>query len=351
MGSEEIKITVGAVHGVMAWEDDRKMYRCRCARCGKEDIWSEDEMFTHNMTCRETVVPDNLRVVCIDRKETALGTIVKGKNGTTKCIAYRGSRDVDVLFLENGAIAHGKEWRKFLSGGIRNPEGNAWKHVGETKKMNCGMECRITAWRKYHDIDVEFSDGYQLGGVSYSTYKAGALNNPNVKRTTGKDRIGQTNTNCQGLRMEIIDYISADDITVKFEDGAIVEHRKYTNFQDGGINHPTYYSDKKVGEKNRAMNGLMMEIVDYTNSGNIVVQFEDGVKRKTSYPDFKEGCVKHPYLWIRKNGRYKGFRTAYQWREDDTTIYRCQCEKCGLTSLLTPQEMIEHEEKCRNETN
>lgn len=213
--------------------------------------------------------------------------------------------------------------------------------------MNCGMECRITAWRKYHDIDVKFSDGYQLEGVSYSTYKTGALNNPNVKRTTGKDRIGLTNTNCQGLEMKITDYISAEDISVQFEDGVVVEHRKYTSFQSGGINHPTHYSDQKVREKNRALNGLMMEIIEYTNSNNIVIRFEDGEERKTSYPDFKKGCVKHPSLWIRKNGTYKGFQTAFQWREGDNTVYKCHCEKCGMTSLLTPQEMIKHEKECR----
>lgn len=81
MGKQEVEITVGAIHGVIAWEDNQKMYRCRCARCGKEDIWSEDEMFAHNITCRKSVVPENLRVVCLDRKETAPGTIVKGKNG------------------------------------------------------------------------------------------------------------------------------------------------------------------------------------------------------------------------------------------------------------------------------
>ena len=316
MKSNEIEITVGAVQGVAAWEEDKKMYRCRCARCGKEDIWSEKEMFSHNISCRENVVPDNLRVLCSDRKETAPGTIVKGKNGTTKCIAYRSSQDVDVLFLENGAIAYGKEWRKFLNGGIRNPEGDAWKHVGETKEMNCGMDCKITAWRKYHDIDVEFSDGYKLKNVSYSTYKAGALNNPNIKRTTGRGRIGQVNTNCQGLKMKIIDYLSAEDVTVQFEDGMIVEHRKYTCFQKGSINHPTHYAETKIGEKNRALNGLMMEIVEYTNSSDITVRFEDGEERKTSYPEFKEGCVKHPSLWIRKNGMYKGFHTVAR-RESD----------------------------------
>lgn len=344
-----MELTVGAVHGKMVWQDKKKkMYHCKCARCKKEDIWSEDEMFSHNILCREQVTPDNLRVLCIDRKETAPGTVVKGKNGTTKCIAYRNSKDVDVLFLENGAIARNKEWKKFLGGGIKNPEGDGWKRIGETKTMNCGMECRITGWRNAHDMDAEFSDGYRLENVSYSTFKAGALNNPNVKRTKEKERIGQKNVNCQGLKMEIIAYASAEDITVRFEDGVIVEHRKYSCFKDGGINHPTYYADTKTGEKNRALNGLMMELIEYRTSNDITIRFEDGEERKASYGEFKKGCVKHPYLWIRKKGVYKGFQTAYQWSEKDKTIYKCQCEKCGYESLLTPQEMIRHEEECRN---
>ena len=217
--------------------------------------------------------------------------------------------------------------------------------------MNCGMECRITGWRNAHDMDVEFSDGYKLENVSYSTFKAGALNNPNVKRTKEKERIGQKNINCQGLEMEIIAYASSEDITVRFEDGVIVEHRKYSCFQDGGINHPTYYADTKIGEKNRALNGLMMELIEYRSSSDITIRFEDGEERKASYAEFKKGCVKHPYLWIRKNGVYKGFQTAYQCNEKDKTVYKCKCEKCGYESLLTPQEMIRHEEECRNAEN
>ena len=343
----QVTVSIGAVQGHLAWEDSKKMYLCKCGRCKREDIWSIDEMLAHNIKCRdETSAPDT-RILCLDRKETAPGTIVNGRHGATKCIAYRGAQDVDVLFLENGAVAYHKEWKKFLEGGIKNPEGDGWKHIGETRTMNCGMECKITAWRKAHDIDVEFADGYSLKGVSYSTYKSGALNNPNVKRTTGKHRIGETGVNCQGLKMTIVDYASADDIAVQFEDGVTVKHRKYTSFQKGGISHPTHYSDSKIGERSLAINGLWMEIIDYKKSNDITIRFEDGVERKTIYAEFKKGCVKHPQLWVKKKGTYKGFETLYQWNEEGRTIYKCKCTKCGFESLLTPQEMIKHEKECK----
>ena len=147
--------------------------------------------------------------------------------------------------------------------------------------------------------------------------------------------------------MTIVDYISADDIAVQFEDGVTVKHRKYTSFQKGGISHPTHYSDSKIGERSLAINGLWMEIIDYKKSNDITIRFEDGVERKTIYAEFKKGCVKHPQLWVKKKGNYKGFETLFQWNEEGRTIYKCKCTKCGFESLLTPQEMIKHEKECK----
>ena len=90
-----------------------------------------------------------------------------------------------------------------------------------------------------------------------------------------------------------------------------------------------------------------MEIIDYKKSNDITIRFEDGVERKTIYAEFKKGCVKHPQLWVKKKGNYKGFETLFQWNEEGRTIYKCKCTKCGFESLLTPQEMIKHEKECK----
>ena len=53
----------------------------------------------------------------------------------------------------------------------------------------------------------------------------------------------------------------------------------------------------RVGEKNRAKNGLMMEIIAYRSACDIDVEFEDGEKvYNRRYEPFKKGCIKHPTI-------------------------------------------------------
>lgn len=340
-------ISIGAVKGSFAWDENgNNYYLCKCERCVQSFICTEKEAKDHENLCLQENAGQNTnsRVLKADRTITAVGLVVETeKYGKVECIAYRGSRDVDVKFLDTGTIVTNREWKSFIKGGIKDPNRSKFLHVGEVNQMNCGMNAKITVWRKYHDIDVEFEDGYRLNSVSYTTFKSGELRNPNVKRTQS-NRVGESTVNCQGMEMEIITYREADDIDVKFSDGTIVTSR-YRQFIKGGIINPNIKSHH-LGEKSRAHNGLMMEIIEYTKSDNIRVLFEDGEVKKTIYSSFKEGCVKHPSLWIRKNGEYKGFKTVFQWEEEDKTVYQCECKKCGKKSLMTPQEMIEHRKYC-----
>lgn len=63
----------------------------------------------------------------------------------------------------------------------------------------------------------------------------------------------------------------------------------------------------RIGEQNRAKNGLMMTIIEYRNSTNIDIQFEDGfiVYHKT-YSRFLSGMIGHPKYpaYTRRNNLY-----------------------------------------------
>lgn len=54
-------------------------------------------------------------------------------------------------------------------------------------------------------------------------------------------------------------------------------------------------TDSRVGETTTNKNGSLMTIISYLNSNNIVVEFEDGYRKKTSYGNFKKGVLKNPY--------------------------------------------------------
>ena len=56
-------------------------------------------------------------------------------------------------------------------------------------------------------------------------------------------RLGQVGVNNQGLKMTIIAYRKADDIDIQFEDGTIVENKRYDNFLKGQIANLNVLSD------------------------------------------------------------------------------------------------------------
>ena len=62
-----------------------------------------------------------------------------------------------------------------------------------------------------------------------------------------EDRIGDIGFNNNGERMTIIRYGGMCDIDVQFDDGTIVEHRRYGNFLRGQIKNPMFPSVYGVG--------------------------------------------------------------------------------------------------------
>ena len=51
----------------------------------------------------------------------------------------------------------------------------------------------------------------------------------------------------------------------------------------------------RVGESNIANNGQTMTIIEYRNSNDIDIQFEDGtIVKNKGYKDFKKRMIKNP---------------------------------------------------------
>lgn len=66
-----------------------------------------------------------------------------------------------------------------------------------------------------------------------------------------KNRVGESNINFQGLKMTIVEYRKAIDLTVEFEDGTIVKKAAYKEFNSGKIknlNHPSVFCKGFMGE-------------------------------------------------------------------------------------------------------
>jgi hypothetical protein len=137
------------------------------------------------------------------------------------------------------------------------------------------------------------------------------------------DRTGEEGNNNQGLKMWIKEYKTARDINVEFEDGYIAYNKSYSGFEKGLIRNrnvkiiPQNKIDftNRIGEINYNNNGTKMTIIDYENSQNALIEFDDGIHKYIkfcSYKDFKEGRPSSPYdkknIWNRISWRRKANR-------------------------------------------
>lgn len=197
-------------------------------------------------------------------------------------IAYRNSHDIDVRFA-NGRIAEHKYYVDFREGLISMPLPN---RIGEKRKANNGMEMEIIAYRHSEDIDIRFENGAVAYHRKYAKFCTGEVAPPK------ESRIGERRkANC-GLEMEIIAYRNSSDIDVRFPDETIAEHVSYGAFKRGQLAPP---KPERIGEKRKANNGLMMEIIAYRNAHNIDVRFENGaVAKHKRYNLFTRGQIPLP---------------------------------------------------------
>lgn len=118
-----------------------------------------------------------------------------------------------------------------------------------------------------------------------------------------KNRLGETNISTYGQKMKIIKYVNESDIDVEFDDGTIVEHKRYGNFKIGQIKNPNLKTNpqtkNRVGETNVSTCGQIMKIVKYKDAHDIDVEFEDGtVVKHKEYKQFKKGTIKNPNCGI-----------------------------------------------------
>lgn len=116
-------------------------------------------------------------------------------------------------------------------------------------------------------------------------------------------RIGETNINTQGLKMTIIEYNSATDMIVVFEDG-FRKKCAYKEFKNGNVRNNNYkiitsknLKEERLGEVRNNHFGTPMKIIEYNNFRDIIVEFQDEYKYQTHsrYDAFLDGRIKNPY--------------------------------------------------------
>ena len=218
--------------------------------------------------------------------------------------------------------------------------------LGETRMMNCGMEATIIRYESAKDMDVCFKDGAIVEHRKYDSFKRGEIANPNTK-ASAENRLGETRMMNCGMEATIIRYNGVHDIDVRFEDGTVVEHKTYDAFKKGKIANPNIkaFAEARLGETRMMNCGMEAAIIRYGRYDDIDIRFEDGaVVEHKAYDTFKNGEISHSSI-SRGNGSkdFHGFICKRGFIDEDRTLYECICKHCGLEDVLTPQEMIEHE--------
>ena len=258
-------------------------------------------------------------------------------------IRYGGATDIDVHF-EDGTVVKHKTYRAFKKGYIAHP--NTKDRLGEAREMKCKMEATIIRYGSAKDIDVRFKDGAIAKHKTYNLFKEGGIANPNMK-VSAEDRLGETRMMNCGMKATIIRYGKYSDIDVRFEDGTIAKRKGYREFKKGKIANPNIKTsaENRLGETRMMNCGMEATIIQYKNAMDIDVRFEDGavVEHKT-YNSFKKGGIAHESLSQKRGSKdFHGFICKQGFKDEDRTLYECICKYCGLEDVLTPQEMMEHE--------
>ena len=93
--------------------------------------------------------------------------------------------------------------------------------------------------------------------------------------------------------MKIIKYNGTYDIDIKFENGFIRRNLSYTDFKRGSIDHIDY--SKRIGEVRYNYYGSKITVVDYINSDNVHIKFDNGHTSITSWGTFNKGDIRSPY--------------------------------------------------------
>ena len=248
-------------------------------------------------------------------------------------IGYRNANDIDVQF-EDGTIVHNKQYSQFAIGAIKNPNSSK-KHVGEININNQNEKMKIITYRNYDDIDIEFEDKTIVKHRSIDEFKLGKIKNPNHYIV---ERVGESNTAPNGMKMTIIAYRGYHDIDVQFEDGTIVYNRDYNSFKKRKIGYIDSFSNLRIGETITTYEGHKIKLIKYDNVKHIVVLFENIFEKRTEYKKFKTGKIKFPFPQTLNNIEIQ--KNAYV--HNGIGHFFCKCKRCHMTDIMSISEIKEH---------
>ena len=177
-----------------------------------------------------------------------------GKQATMRCglectvIEYYDACNITVQFSD-GVVVYKKRCDEFRKKAIGHPtvkaktgsvdERKKAERIGTRLQMNSGLWATLDIYNQATDIIIKFDDGATVQ-TRWSEFSKGCVSHPSSARVCDKNvRVGEKHKMSNGMVAEIKKYESARNVTVEFEDGAVVAGLDYKAIQKGHVVHPT----------------------------------------------------------------------------------------------------------------
>lgn len=106
--------------------------------------------------------------------------------------------------------------------------------VGEKYLSRTNGEVTIVKYNNARDITVITGSGTIISGLTFGNVKRGHVGSDITNRK------GEKFINKEGYEMEIIEYFSATNCTVRFDDGTTLYKQRYDNIKRGVTTNPNY---------------------------------------------------------------------------------------------------------------
>ena len=125
-------------------------------------------------------------------------------------------------------------------------------------------------------------------------------------------RIGWKSVAQNGQIITIVNYHNSLDVDVMFDDGTLVEHIQMSKFKNGEVRNPNFQKNKILSATYTANNGQYMRVIAYRDHYDMDVQFEDGtIVEHVQLSKLRNGEVCNPNSMLKRKDSINEFIILY----------------------------------------
>ena len=170
-------------------------------------------------------------------------------------------------------------------------------HLFEERRMCNGLMCTIVSMISCRDITVKFEDGAIVSHKHYSSFRNGSIAHPkDTFESKKQQRLNSVKRMNNGHWAEVIDYQRWNKVTVRFDNDEIATTTWYA-FSHSSVGLPSGYVKNHIGDSVMQKRGVKATIIEVVDANHIDVEFEDGtIVRNRKYNDFLKGVIANPKL-------------------------------------------------------